>query len=1738
MPPYRPLFFVLAFACSIGPLFAEPRESPSVNRLTYLDTPNPFYPTAAFPKLTTPQWIGEPGVEVVVTLGIDDMSSHHRYEEYLRPILNRLRQIDGRAPVSIFCNALDPNEKHLQKWLQEGVNLEVHTLNHPCPILTRSDFAAARNSLLGGLDLLHRVPNNLPVAFRTPCCDSIDSASPRVFAELLTQTNSAGQFLRMDSSVALVLTTNDSSLPITTLLDAGGTNRFQRYLPFPAFTTTLENYPYPYVHSHGLWELPFVVPSDWESQNIQGNASPRFLEDWKAALDLIALKQGTFNTVFHPYAWSSPTQHVAFIDQAVEKFGTRLKFLQYREVEARLTQNLLSGHPMRHSDGGDNGVRLIDLNADGFLDVILGNERVQRTRVWDPTHSRWLDSRFPTVLADTSDTSRPPLDRETGVHFGIIHPTGEVSCWIRTETRSGAWTFRKTHWESDPALLNGLTLDGQPILSRSRGRDRGVRFRNVDGSGGCELLVSNESQNAVYTWSESDASWSRLPVRFPPDTSIVDSQGADNGLRFADLNGDGFEDIVFSNFSTYAVWLFVPEQFLGWNRGWNRKVMAGPQPPAPSHASPLPPFVRAGIHRNNGSWIHSRQFWWQNEDTASLPHHVDKRSFDELLVGVLPTPKSPQDSLASIRVPPGFQVDLVASEPLLQDPIAFDWSADGRLWVVEMRDYPLGIDGSGRPGGVVKVLEDTDGDGRPDRATEFLRALNFPTAITPWRRGVIVSAAPEIFYAEDTDGDGIADRRQTLFTGFVEGNQQHRVNGFSLGLDGWLYGANGDSGGDIQRVGRLDGQPVVPFPQPISLRGRDFRFHPDTGEFEAIEGQTQYGRWRDDWGRWFGNANYAWLWTYPLPSRYIARNPHLAVRDLRTHLANDPNGQRVYPISRPLQRPNVVGEDNTVTSANTPTPYRDSLFGPEFENSVFISEPTENLIHRERLNDPDGPLVSHRASTEQQSEFLASTDNWFRPIQTRTGPDGALWIVDMYRLSIEHPEWIPKDLQSRMNLRAGEDRGRMYRVYPTNAPPRAMPRLDRLDVAGWVQALESPNGWQRDTAMRWLLERRETSAVPGLERLVRESQQSKTRLQALATLNALGAVTPGVLLPALQDPHPVLRAHALIVAETALQQWPAAQRSELVQRLLETVRDPSPIVARQLAFLLGELREDRAGAALVQLTDREPADPLLTIAVLSSALPHLQTLLQTLAEVPQRPEGHRATERLLEPLVAFAVKSSNTTALQSGLIAVARLDPERDAPLQFRVLAGWLEGLDRRQDTSIDPSLLQKLAPIFAQAQRRALAPDTQEPVRLAALRLFGRGPQASAAADWKHLAEHLAARHSPAIHQAVLATMRRAPDPEGSIARDWIQQWPEFSPVLRNAMLDLLLSRPGWSTALLDAVESKQLTVADIGTTARRRLLDPLDASLRDRAKALFDVANPDRLAVIERYRAVRSHRGDPERGRILFQKNCAACHRLRSEGFDVGPNLAAVGDKSPEGLLPSILDPNRTIPEPFIAYTAITRDGNELTGIIAAESPNSLTLRMANGSEESLLRADLKSLGASRQSLMPEGFENSLDIPAMADLLAFIATSGPLPKSFPGNQPVTVTPEPSGILRLAASQAEIHGSTLVFEATYRNLGFWQSEDDHAVWTADIPKAGSYELWLEFASPSAPGTHSLRIEAGDTSMNFRIPSTGSWDVYQPTRAGRIQLPAGVQRIRVRAVPRVHGPILDLRELRLEPSRD
>ncbi len=484
-----------------------------------------------------------------------------------------------------------------------------------------------------------------------------------------------------------------------------------------------------------------------------------------------------------------------------------------------------------------------------------------------------------------------------------------------------------------------------------------------------------------------------------------------------DLNDDGFDDIVFSNPNRYAAHLYVSDDFLRFKTGWSRELSSGDA----GDDGAIPLIVREGAVRDNGTWFHSDRMWVQNEDTANQLDLVDRRSFRELMVGYQSPALEPADALASFDLREGFGIELVASEPEVLDPVAFEWGADGVLWVVEMGDYPLGLDGNGAPGGVIKRLTDTDADGRYETAVTFLDGLSYPTGVMPWRDGVLISAAPEILFARDTDGDGRADETEVIFRGFVEGNQQHLLNGFEYGLDNWIYGANGDSGGIIRS--RTTGKDV-------DILGDDFRFQPDSGAFEGVEGRTQFGRRRDDWGNWFGNNNPAWGWHYFFPSRYLARNPYLPARSTKRALGQYEDSTRVYYTSRMQQRFNDPHTVDYVTSANSPTPYRDDWFGAAFDSSIFISEPVYNVIHHEVLFSDGVSFSSHRAADEQEREFLMSTDNWFRPTTLKTGPDGSLYIADMYRFVIEHPEWIPADSQKNLDLRLGADRGRIYRVFP------------------------------------------------------------------------------------------------------------------------------------------------------------------------------------------------------------------------------------------------------------------------------------------------------------------------------------------------------------------------------------------------------------------------------------------------------------------------------------------------------------------------------------------------------------------------------------------------------------------------------------------------------------------------------------------------------------------------------------
>ncbi len=1148
MKPLSPLLFLVAASA----LAAD------ANRLAYLEQNSPFWPTARSPKLTTPQWIGEKGVDAVVILAIDDMREPAKYETFLRPILDRLKQIppanggDGRAPVSIMTNTVAPDDPRLQAWLAEGLSIESHTLTHPCPLLGKASFEEAARTYHDSVDLLYSIPGNRPVAFRMPCCDSMNSASPRFYAEIFSHQSPQGHFLSIDSSVFT--------------LPPG--ERYTKYFPTqlrPPMKKTLgdyagfiDDYPYPYIIGNTCWEFPCIVPSDWESYNAIGAKAPVMLEDWKAGLDGVVAKQGVFTAVFHPHGWSAPAQWVEFIDFAQRTYGTRVKFLTFRDALERLEKNALAGRPLRTSVSRDNGIRLLDVNADGFMDVVIGAANQPLTRVWQPKEQRWSDTKTPANFVRFGDDGGTP----TGVTLGIARKSGEPTLFAPGKT-AHAWTYRDGAWQPDDTLAAGLpdAVD--------------LRFRDFDRDGVCEAF----NNAGIFAWSDKDQRWQPADFSLPAGCAPFDAQGRDNGLRFVDLNGDGYDDVIQSNDAGYAIYLWagVVKANLGWKHGWPHLVAQGP---ADARAK-VWPFVKDG--QDNGAWIHRDSIVWQNESVAKTGAESVSRTFQDLIAFEVPPLKSPDLSLQDMRVHPGFTVELVAAEPLIESPVAFEWDAQGRLWVVEMPDYPLGLDGKGQPGGKVKILTDTDGDGRYDRATTFLDGIPFPTGLMPWRNGVIIGTTPDILFAADTDGDGRADERRVLFTGFKEGNQQHRQNGYEWGLDGWLYGANGDSGGIVNG---------------LSISGRDFRFRPDTGQFEAASGSTQYGRRRDDWGHWFGNNNSTWLWHYTQEDHYLRRNPALAVKTTRQILAQYPDAGRVFPTSElPIRfnQPQALGH---LTSGCSASPYRDELFGPAFATSVFIGEPVHNVVHREVLTPDGATFTSRRADDEKDREFLTSTDPWFRPVYLKTGPDGALYVADFHRFVLEHPEWIAPETQSRLNLRAGADRGRLYRIFPTGAKLRPVPNLDKLDNPALAAALDSPNGWQRDTTQRLLYERHAVDAAPAIRHLAASASNPKVRMQALATLGTLSTPDGDSIRQALRDAHPAVRVQALRESESL-----AASRGDLLSAVLVCREDADFTVRHQLALSLGAFHDPRAVEALAKLAEREGNQPQMHLAILSSLAP-------------------------------------------------------------------------------------------------------------------------------------------------------------------------------------------------------------------------------------------------------------------------------------------------------------------------------------------------------------------------------------------------------------------------------------------------------------------------------------------------------------------------------------------------------
>ncbi len=963
-------------------------------------------------------------------------------------------------------------------------------------------------------------------------------------------------------------------------------------------------------------------------------------------------------------------------------------------------------------------------------------------------------------------------------------------------------------------------------------------------------------------------------------------------------------------------------------------------------------------------------------------------------------PLTPEQAARSFRLEPGLRVELVAAEPLVVSPVALAFDERGRLFVAENRGYPTGP-GAGRPpAGRVALLEDDDGDGRMDRRTEFAEGLTFPNGLMPWKGGLIVTCAPDVLYLRDTDGDGKADERRVLFTGFsTAGSTQLRVSNPTLSVDHWVYLTSGLTGGEVV-------SPTTPGRPPVSLKRTDFRFRPDGDAYEAADGGSQFGLSFDDYGRRFICYNRVQVQHVVMSSRTLRRNPHLAfsetVQDCPAETVAEPlkghgAAARLFPISR-----NVTTADShagTFTAACAVTVFRGTGLPDGYRGGAFSCDPTGNLVHFDRLL-PSGATFSAVRSREG-IEFLASTDTWFRPVFLAHGPDGALYVADMYRKTIEHPDYLPVEIRKRTDFEGGKTMGRVWRVVRDDVKADGWNKLRKADLADMTtprlcDLLRNPNGWWRDTAHRLLLERHDKGAAEPLRAIVESgTAPAASVVQALHLLSALGALPDDLLGRALQHPDDRVCEAALGLVEPRL----ADDHGWLTEVLLCTGRNDTR-VRFQAAITLGPLRDSdqrerddaRIAEALARVAARDGRDRWTRAAVFSALpgreLAFLASLRGRQREKPLRAELLTEFGRLLgasrpretwPELVRLVVagrpvfRPIEQAALLAGLAEAAR------GPLGPRGKDGVLSAL-AGPDREPVRDLVAAMKTLAADAGQ-----DLDDRRTAVGLLAFADFDQAGAAlvrltdpgepADLQTAAVRaLGAQRDGRVAAALLAPAR----------------FGSSAPALRDEILSALMAQPDHLPGLLSAMEGGTIPVTAIDAHRRLQLTTGGDPDVRRRAAALFGAVRGDRGHVYDSYKDVIALKTDPAAGRAVFRRECASCHRLDREGSAVGPDLFGVRNQPKEAILLHILVPDQEITPGFAAYTVATRDGRVLTGLIASESPSGLTLRQPLGKEDTLPRAEIDDLKAGEHSLMPQGFEKTISRQEFADLLAYLKGEG----------------------------------------------------------------------------------------------------------------------------------------------------
>jgi putative membrane-bound dehydrogenase-like protein len=973
---------------------------------------------------------------------------------------------------------------------------------------------------------------------------------------------------------------------------------------------------------------------------------------------------------------------------------------------------------------------------------------------------------------------------------------------------------------------------------------------------------------------------------------------------------------------------------------------------------------------------------------------------------------SPQDdpaaALSTFEIEEGFKIELIASEPLIGDPVDMEIDESGKLYVVEMPGYPLDKSGSGS----VKLLSDTDGDAIMDKSTTFAENLVLPNSLMRWKKGLLVTDAPHVLYLEDSDGDGRADVRDTLLTGFALSNPQHNLNSPLLGIDNWIYLAHegevstetykkefGDTGGEIYYPSR----PSAPR-LPKNANGRAVRFRPEKGQLEVLSSHTQFGHTFDAWGNYFlvGNANH--IYHEVLAQSYLQRNSALLLSDATQSISDHGNAAEVFPTTLNPQH-QLLTDVGVITSACGLTAYLGGAFPSTYnENTTFVAEPVSNLIHVDKIKKAGATFAASRIKSHQ--EFLTSSDAKFRPVNMYVGPDGALYVVDYYRQIIEHPEWMGKEVIESGDLYNDTDKGRIYRISQKNAGPADWTKGIALADANdkdLVARLADPNIWWRQNAQRLLIDRKSKESLDLLNNML-IGPDALGRLHALWTLEGLDQLRPEQIERALQDKEAGIRENAIRLAEFHLSESPA-----LVKSLLDLKSDNDSKVRFQLLCTLGSVNTKSADSARQHILFQDVNDKWVQAAALSASADPTPLLMVVIRKSADNAGQYSSVLSDLAAMIATRQKPETIRRLMN-LVDDAKKQNQPD------VQAAILEGLAQGLQGSKSPTLL-------TEAQQRAIVHmffnDKAPAVRKGALHILQAfsGRNASVFSDARSEALRVAtdnkqpedkradaidfiAIQNPHIYSDALmklfvpqeplpvqlsALRSLSAIPDTTISHYLLEKWPLLTPQVQDAAIKTFLTSDDRIDILLKAIESDKILPPSISWPRRVMLMAQENEKLRDKSRAIFTENNEQE--VTRAYQSVLQLNGDIEKGKLVYQENCALCHQIReSNGIAIGPDLGTIHNWSREAIMAHILAPSLSISSGFDLWSVELSNGENIQGLISSETTGAINLRNVGSTDRIINRNDIRSLKALNVSIMPASLEKQISKQQMADLLAFL--------------------------------------------------------------------------------------------------------------------------------------------------------